>query len=1049
MMRWIVGSSLRLRFLVIAAAVTMLGFGVVDLRNSPVDVFPEFAPPRVEVQTPSLGLSAAEVEELVTVPLEQSLTGIPDLDIIRSKSVRELSSIQLIFKNGTDQLRARQLVQERIATVTPSLPTWASPPFMIQPLSATSRAMKIAMSSEQVSMIEMSSIAYWTIRQRLLKVPGVANVAIWGERLQQTHVLVDPNRLRSEGVTVQRIMDVTAGALDAGLLRFSEGSVIGTGGWLETPNQRFPIRLTQAITTPEDLAAVPVLKRGDRTLRLGDIAQVVEGHQPLPGDAVINDGEGLMLIVEKFPWGNTLDVTRGVEQAIDELRPGLPGIEIDTTLFRPATFIETALENLTIALLIGCLLVILVLISFLFEWRTAFISLVAIPLSLVAAGLVLSVRGETINTMILAGLVIAVGVVVDDAIIDIENIWRRLRQRAQEGGRLSTARVVLEASLEVRRPIVYATLITVLAVAPVFFLQGLSGSFFQPLAFSYVLAVLASMVVALTVTPAMALILLSRAPLERPDPALARWLKAHYSTVLARVIKSPRPVYAAVVLIVAGGIAVLPMLGQSLLPDFKERDFLMHWVTKPGTSVGEETRISVRACQELRQVPGVRNCGSHIGQGLLMDEVVGANFGENWISVSPDVDYDMTHAQVVEVVNGYPGLRRDVQTYLRERIKEVVAGSSGAIVVRIFGQDLDVLREQADEVEQEISGISGISELDVELHEPIPQVDVQVDLAAAQRYGVKPGDVRRATSVLVSSEEVGDLFHSGKAYDVHVWSAPQFRQSLTDIRNLLIDIPGGGHVRLDDVADVSIKPTPNIIEREAVSRKIDVFANVSGRDLGSVAAEVDNRIDEIDFPVGYHAEMLGEAEEQESARDSLFGYGALAFGGILLLLIAAFGSWRLASLFFLSLPIALVGGVLAAQLSGGIISIGSLVGFLTVFGIAARNGILLINHYQHLEREEGEPFGPGLVIRGARERLSPILMTALATGLAILPLVVAGDLPGHEIEHPMAVVIVGGLLTSTLFSLLVIPSLYLRFGRRGGAPAEEPPAEPVSEAGGV
>ncbi|HEY2984124.1 MAG TPA: efflux RND transporter permease subunit, partial [Jatrophihabitantaceae bacterium] len=697
MMRWIVGSSLRLRFIVVAAAAAVLGFGVADLRDSPVDVFPEFAPPQVEVQTPSLGLSAAEVEELVTVPLEQSLNGLPGVDVIRSKSVRELSSIRLIFKTGADVLQARQLVQERIALVTPSLPTWASPPFMIQPLSATSRAMKIAVSSDSRSLIELSSVSYWTIRQRLLRVPGVANVAIWGERLQQQHVLVDPNNLAAQGVSLQRVMNVTAAALDAGLLHYQDGAVIGTGGWVETPNQRFPIRLTQAIVTPEDLAAVPVAKRGDQTLRLGDVAQVVEGHQPLPGDAVINDGEGLMLIVEKFPWGNTLDVTRGVEQAIDELRPGLPGFEIDTTLFRPATFIETALDNLTTALLIGCLLVVLVLISFLFEWRTAFISLVAIPLSLVAAGIVLSLRGETINTMILAGLVIAVGVVVDDAIIDIENIWRRLRQ---QGDRRSTARVVLHASLEVRRPIIYATLITVLAVAPVFFLRGLSGSFFQPLALSYVLAVLASMVVALTVTPAMALILLSRAPLERRDPALARWLKTRYAAALARVIRTPRPAYAAVALTVACGLAVLPMLGQSLLPDFKERDFLMHWVTKPGTSVGEETRISVRACKELRQIPGVRNCGSHIGQALLMDEVVGANFGENWISVSPDVDYETTHKQVQEVVAGYPGLRRDVQTYLRERIKEVVAGSSGAIVVRIFGQDLDVLRQQADEVEK-------------------------------------------------------------------------------------------------------------------------------------------------------------------------------------------------------------------------------------------------------------------------------------------------------------------------------------------------------------
>jgi CzcA family heavy metal efflux pump len=1030
MMRWIIGSSLRFRYLVVFAGAALMVFGFSGVRDTPVDVFPEFAQPRVEIQTPSLGLSAAEVEQLVTVPLEQSLQGLPDVETVRSKSVPQLSSIQLLFERGTDQLHARQLVQERLEAVTPTLPTWSSPPFMIQPLSSTSRVMKIGLSSNRLSLIEMSTIAYWKIRARLLQVPGVANVPIWGERLQQMHVQVDPQKLRENGVSLISVMDSTADALDAGLLKFSEGSLIGTGGIVDTPNQRLNIRHVLPIATPADLARVTIEKENGQRLLLGDVATLVEDHQPLVGDAVINDGPGLMLIVEKLPWANTLDVTRGVEQAMDEIRPGLPGMDVDTTIFRPATFIELSLDNLTKALLIGALLVVLVLGAFLFEWRAAVISVVAIPLSLMAAALVLYARGATINVMVLAGFVIALGVVVDDAIIDVQNVVRRLRKRRREGSRKSAFAVVLEASLEVRGPIVYATLIIVAAMVPIFFLTGLTGAFFQPLAFSYVLAVGASLVVALTVTPALCLMLLPRSPLERRESPLERWLERGYERALQRIIPRPRLAYVTVALTVGAGLAVTPFLGQSLLPAFKERDFLMHWLTSPDTSGPEETRVSIRACRELRAIPGVRNCGSHIGQALLMDEVVGVYFGENWISVDPKVDYDATLARVQNVVDGYPGIQRDVQTYLKERIREVLTGSSDAIVVRVFGDDLDLLRTKAEEVLEAIEGVDGLVEAKVELHADVPQVQVKVDLAAARRYGIKPGDARRAAATWIASEEVGDIFRGGKAYDVHVWSTPETRHSLASIWALPIDTPRGTQVTLSDVADVRIAPTPNVIERENISRRLDVSANVSGRDLGSVTHDVNERLEEVRFPLGYHAEVLGEFAERQAAQRTLLLFGGGGALAIFLLLQAAFRSWRLATLAFLTLPMALVGGALAAFAGGGVLSLGSLVGFFTVFGIAARNGILMINHFQHLEQHEGEMFGPKLVLRGARERLSPILMTTLATGLAIVPLVAAGNIPGHEIEHPLAVVVLGGLFTSTLLNLFVMPPLYLRFAKR-------------------
>jgi CzcA family heavy metal efflux pump len=1000
--------------------------GALQVRDMRVDVFPEFAPPQVEIQTICTGLSTDDVEQLVTVPLEEVLTGIDGIAALRSKSVPQLSSIKLIFEPGTDLLRARQLVQERLATVTHSLPTWAAPPVIMPPVSATSRLMKIGMTSDDHSLIAMSMMAYWTIRARLLGIPGVANVAIWGERIQMMTVQVDPQRMAARGVTLDGVMEATGASVDSGLLRFSAGSVIGTGGMVETAGgQRIGVRHVLPIVTPADLARVTV-----DGVPLGEVAEVKEDHPPLIGDAIIGDGPGLMLIVEKLPWGDTLDITREVEEALRSLQPGLPNVTFDTTIFRQANFIETSIDNLTQALVLGFLLVVVILLLFLFEWRVALISLVTIPLSLVAAMLVLDWRGATVNTMTLAGLVIALGAVVDDAIIDVENILRRLRRHRREGGEGSTASVILSASLEVRGPIVYATLIIVAAAVPVFLLQGLAGSFFRPLAVSYTLAIFASMLVALTVTPALALILLRRAPVERHESPVVRVLQAGYTRVLARIIDRPGRAYAACGVIVLAAVLVVPLLGQSLLPTFKERDFLMHWVTKPGISGPEMARISTQVSRDLRAIPGVRNFGAHIGQAYLGDEIHGINFGENWVSISPDADYEKTVAAIQRVVASYPGLYRDVQTYLNERVQEVLTGAKEPIVVRIYGEDRKVIRAKAQEVHDRLARVPGISDNHIDLQIDVPQIEVEVDLAKAARYGLKPGDVRRAASTLVAGEEVGDIFRAGKTYDTVVWSTPETRNSVQAIRALPIDTPSGTVVRLDDVADVRIRPVPNITEREDQSRRIDVAANVRGRDLGSVVADVEKTLADVEFPRGYDYDVLGEYAERQAAETTLYRVAILSALAILILLQVSFGRWRLAALVFLTLPMALVGGALATWAADGILSLGSLVGFLTVFGIAARNGILLVNHCQHLERHEGESFGPALVLRGARERLSPILMTSLATGLAVVPLVVLGHRPGHEIEYPLAVVILGGLATSTVLTLFVLPSLYLRFAHR-------------------
>jgi CzcA family heavy metal efflux pump len=1022
-MRGIVSSSLRFRFLVLAGAVAMMVLGIVRLPAMRVDVFPEFAPPLVEIQTLCVGLSTADVESLVTVPLEQALNGTKGLSDLRSKSVPQLSSIQLIFKAGTNLFEARQLVQERLTTVTPSLPTWAAPPVMLPPLSATSRAVEIGMTSKDQSLIAMSMTAYWNIRARLLRVPGVANVAIWGERLQMMQVQVDPAKMTARNISLDSVMEATADSVDSGLLRFNSGQVIGTGGVIQMPNQQIGVNRVLPVVTPADMARITIERQHGKPVRIGDVANVVEDHQPLIGDAIINDGPGLMLVVQKLPWANSLTLTRGVEDAIRSLQPGLPGITFDTKIFQQSRFVETAIHNLRQALVLGFLLVVVILALFLFEWRVALISLLTIPLSLLATLLVLYWRGATINTMTLAGLVIALGAVVDDAIIDVENILRRLRQHRRAGSERSTASIILEASLEVRSPIVYATLIIVAAAIPVFLLAGLTGAFFRPLALSYTLAIVASMAVALTVTPALSLILLRRARVERHESPLVGWLQRRYTAVLGRIVHRPRYAYGTVGAVVLAGLLVLPHLGQSLFPTFKERDFLIHWIALPGTSAAETDRTTTALSKDLRAIPGVRSFGSHIGQAMLGEEIAGVNFGEAWISIDSGADLDATLTRVEDVVNSYPGLYHDVLTYLNERVEEVLTGSKEPLVVRVYGQDQNVLRAKAEEVRKVMAGVPGTVDSHVDLQVDVPQVEVEVNLA-------------KAASTLVAGEEVGDIFRGGRAYDTVVWSTPASRNSVSSISKLLIDTPSGSRVRIGDVATVAVRPVPNLIERQGDSRRLDVAAGVKGRDLGSVVRDLNARMANISYPRGYHAEVLGEYKERQAAQSRLFSSAGLAAIAILLLLQASFGSWRLATFAFLTLPMALVGGLLAAYLGGGIISLGSLVGFFTVFGIAARNGILLVNHCQHLEREEGETFGPALVLRGARERLSPILMTSLATGLALVPLIVLGDRPGHEIEYPLAIVIVGGLVTSTLLTLFVVPSLYLRFGRRRRARAE-------------
>ena len=1023
-MTWLVSTSLRLRVIVLALSILLIVLGARTLRTTPLDVFPEFAPPLVEIQTEAPGLSTDQVETLVTMPLENALTATPWVKTIRSKSVLGLSSVVLIFQDGTDLIRARNLVQERLAMESPRLPKVAHPPVILSPLSSTSRVMKIGVWSQKVdgkeklSQMELTTLAKWTIRPRLMSISGVANVAIWGQRDRQFQVVVEPERLRTHGITLGAVERVTADAT----------TLVG-GGFMDTPNQRIAIAQLVGMDEADDLGEVLVDYRGGAPLRLRDVAKVKEGFPPPIGDAVINDGPGLLLIVEKQPWGNTLEVTRKVEAALEALKPGLADVEIDPTIFRPATFIERSLHNLSRAMAVGCLLVIVILVVFLFDWRTALISITAIPLSLVAAALVLHYWGGTLNTMVIAGLVIALGEVVDDAIIDVENILRRLRLNRLSDHPQPAFQVVLAASLEVRSAVVYASLIVTLVFVPILFLDGLAGSFFRPLAIAYILAILASLLVALTVTPALSLMLLPGAQERRKEAPLSAFLKRIYRSLLPPLVK--RPMLAIAVLGVAflGTGIVASQLGEEFLPNFQETDFLMHWVEKPGASLDSMQRVTIQASKELRAIKGVRNFGAHIGRAEVADEVVGPNFTELWISVEPDVNMPKTVAEIQKVVDGYPGLYRDLLTYLKERIKEVLSGAGASIVVRVYGPDLAVLRTKGEEIKTAMADVPGVQNLKVEAQVLVPQLQIRPKPGPIARFGLTPGQVRQSVATLVKGTKVGEVYQDQMAFDVVVRGTPEVRTDLASLRRLLIDLPQGGHVPLEDVAELRIVPAPNEIKRESASRRLDITCNVEGRDLGSVAREIETKVKALSFDRGYHPEFLGEYAARQASQQRLLMLTGLSLAGILLLLHMDFQSWRLTFIVALTIPFALVGGVLGTLLQGGVLSLGSLVGFVTVLGIAARNGIMLVSHFRHLEEVEGEPFGVAMVLRGAEERLTPILMTALATGLALVPLVVAGNKPGHEIEYPMAVVILGGLITSTLLNLFLLPPIYARFGR--------------------
>jgi Cu/Ag efflux pump CusA len=1041
MLRWIVESSQRLRLLVVLLAFAVLAAGAWQLPKAPKEVLPEFAPVYVEVQTEALGLSAEEVENLVTVPLEQVLlAGVAWVDEIHSESVTGLSSIVLIFEPGTDPLRARQMVNERL-TMSRDVPSIAKSPQMLQPLSSSSRVIMVQLSSAELSAIDVSVLARWTVKPALMGVPGVANVSIWGQRDQQLQVQVDPARLDAAGVTLEQVIATTGNSLWVSPLTFLEASAPGTGGFIDTPQQRLDVQHISPITSPDSLAQVPIEGcssiPGAACPTLGDVTTVVQDHQPLIGDAVSTGNQPLLLVIEKFPDANTAEVTAGVEGMLQQLEPGLTGVVVDPSVFNRSSLIASFVDNTVETLIIGFILALLLLALFMVDWRSALVCAVSLPLAMVTAALILDLRSTTFNMAVIAGLIVAIGIIIDDVVTNVDNIMRRFQEQRAAGDTRSTAAIVADAALEIRSPLMATTVAIIVAALPILFLGGLfesffmndlSGSFVNPIVVSYVLAIVTSLAVALIITPALATLLLSRFPSAGAGSPVGRWLQAQYSRALDRTLPMVSVATAAIIVLIAVGLAVLPQLREpdSIVPPSRDRDLVVSWEAAAGTSLPDMQRVTARISAELLALPGVENVGAHVGRALTSDRVVDVNSGELWVSLSSSADYDDTVAAVDEVVQGYPGLASQVHTYLEERVQAVQA-TDRDVVLRIYGIDGVQLQASATEALAMLSRIDGVVDARVEGEAMEAELNVEVDLAKAQTYGIVPGDVRRAAATLVTGIEVGSLFEEQKVFEVVVVGVPDLRHSVMNVENLLIDTPSGELVRLGDVATVTMAPVPNTIRHEGLYRYADVTANVSGRDIDAVVRDLNRGLEGISFPVEYHAEVLQTyAEEQDAWRTLLYALLAATIG-VFLIMQAAFGSWRLAIMYIVALPTTLAGGLIAAFAFERDVTLGVVLGLFAVLAIAARHGMVMIHRAIHLQVEEGVPFGASLVQRAARERLVPILMTTLATVLAFAPFAVRGSIPGLEILHPMAVVVIGGLISATLVNLFVVPSMYLRF----------------------
>ncbi|MSR07257.1 MAG: efflux RND transporter permease subunit [Gemmatimonadetes bacterium] len=1022
MLNRLIAWSLANRVLVLAAAVLALLTGAWTASRMPVDVFPDLTAPTVTVLTEAHGMAPEEVEALVSFPIETGVNGATGVRRVRSSTSQGISVVWVEFDWGMEIFRARQIVSEKLQTVASALPPGVSAPLLAPVSSVMGEIMMIGLTGPQTPM-ELRTVADWTIRRRLLAVTGVAQVIPIGGDVKQYHVLADPARMQATGVTLEEVLRAARGSNEN-----------ASGGVYMDRGQEFVIRGIGRIQGADDIAnTVVAVKRGTPVL-LGHVADVQVGPAPKYGDGSVNAKPGVVLAVQKQPGANTLDLTRRIETELADMQRTLPpGMTIHSQLFRQSDFISIAIHNVIVALRDGAIFVVVILFLFLWNVRATVISILAIPLSIVVAIFAMQLLGVTINTMTLGGMAIAIGALVDDAIIYVENAFRRLKENHHLPAerRRPPLAVIYHAASEIRASIVNATFIIIVVFLPLFFLGGVEGRLLRPLGFAYVVSILASLLVAITVTPVLCAYLLpnARAVIEERESALVTWLKARYTWTLAQVLERPRQVLWGA----AGALGVtallLPFLGSSFLPEFNEGALTVSVVTVPGTSLDESNAIGRRVEEILLASPAVKSTDRRQGRAELDEHAQGVNAAEIDVTLNDEIDKETMLEGLRQEFSAIPGTNVTIGQPIGHRIDHMLSGTRANIAVKIFGADLYQLRQVGAQVRDVMQSIPGVADLQLEQQMDVPQLQIRADRSALARYGMSVGALAEAIDVAFNGEEVSRVLEGGKSYELVVRFPAPYRASADAIAQVMFDTPTGQRVPLAQLATISVERGPNTVSRENVQRKIVVQANVAGRDLGSTVADIRRAVGaQVALPAGYHVEYGGQFEAQEESTRTIGVLSLLSITAIFLILFGEFRSARTAALVMSNLPLALIGGVVAVLLTGRVVSIASLVGFVTLFGIATRNGILLVAHYQQL-LAEGVAFREAIV-RGSLERLSPILMTALCAGLALVPLALGGGEPGNELQTPMAIVILGGLLSATALNMIVLPALYWLFGER-------------------
>ncbi len=1036
MMSSIVRFSIRFYGVIIGLAILVVLYGIYSLTRSNLDVFPEFSPTQIIIQTESPGLSAELVESLVTQPIETAIAGTVGVAEMRSQSIPGLSVVTVIFNEDTDIYLNRQVVAERLSTLNNRIPAGITP--NITPLtSSASTVLGFGLTSKHRDLMELRTIVDWTVVPHLLSIPGVADVNVFGGKVRQYQVLVDPAKLLQYQLNINDVVDAT-----------KKATGVSGAGYIQNSNQRIIINTEGQAATPEKLAKATLLHKNGLTIKIGDIGRVVEAPAPSISAAAINEETGVYLSVQGQLGANTHAVTLAIESALQAIKPTLTKekVELHEGLFRPANFIETAIEGVRTDILIGSALVITILFLFLFNVRTAFISATAIPLSLLTAIVILSYFNVGLNIMVLGGLAIALGEVVDDAIIDTENIFRRLRENRLLAQPLSNFKVVYEASMEVRSSVVYATIIVALVFVPLLTLSGVAGKLFAPLGLAYITAIMASLVVALTITPALCYLLLGSTKLDSEDSPIIKSIKKVYVKLLGQIERNYKTTLAASFLLIALGLGILMLFKSQFIPALHEGHFIMHMTAVPGTSEEESLRLGKHVSKVLRNIEGVKSVTQWVGRAPNGADTFGTHYSEFEIEIGTlsgkeqdrilaDIREelageaeDLDNDGVAEI--GFVGVNFAINTFLTERIEETISGYAASTVINIYGSDLDALDRDAQKIAALVSEIKGAEDVLLQSPPGTPQAVIRLRTEKLAEWGLKTVDVLDALRASYEGVPIAQVYLGNHVIGITVVLEEEARDDIGDIQNIPFFNPDGKVLYLKDIAFISQENGRSKILHSGAKRIQTITANVEGRDLTSFNDELRNRIDkEIQLHSGNYLEYTGEAQANAQSREDLLVHSILAGVAIFLMLYVAFGRLRNLLLTFVNLPFALIGGVIAALLTGGWISLGSLVGFVTLFGITLRNSIMMVSHFQHLIDKENCTWNLETCIRGASERLPSILMTALVTGLGLLPLAAGSNQPGREIEGPMATIIVGGLVTSTILNLLILPTIMLHFGK--------------------